>query len=497
MFGTFGLLNSVVLLVYLAGMVGIGLIFSRRQTSTEEFFLAGRRMPWLVVGMSMFASLTSASTYLGVPGMAYGENTAVFFGVLISPIVAPLLIFTFYPVYRRLNVTTCYEFIEVRYGRLARLTVSGLFVLARLSWLGVVIYGPALAMNVATGMSLSLAILLMGVLATLYTVLGGLAAVLWTDAVQFVILVVGAIWVAICLAGEVPGGVNGIIKVGEQQGHLTHFTGEVSLFKFTAIAAMVSWFFVFMHDYGADQVTVQRLMATKDLKSTARAVLFNSFSDIGINGLLLFIGLGLFAFYQVNELPEGISGDRVMPYYIMHTLPDGVSGLLLTAIFAAAMSSMDSGINSISTVVVSDFVKPLRKVAAAESKDIMLARVLTIVLGVLATGAAFYASTIDSIVEAWSSFMSLFAGPILAIFLLGLLWKRASFGGWLVGCVVSITLGFIIQSEDLYAKIFDCPSVHWSWYMPISFLSCFVIGGISSLIFPVKRRNNNEIRQKI
>ena len=486
MFGSFGILNTVVLLVYLAAMVGIGLFFSRKQTSTDEFFLAGRRMPWLVVGMSMFASLTSASTYLGVPGMAYGENTAVFFGVLISPIVAPILIFTFYPVYRKLNVTTCYEFIEVRYGGTARLTVSGLFVLARLAWLGVVIYGPALAMNVATGMNLSLAILLMGVLATSYTVLGGLAAVLWTDAVQFVILVGGAIWVATSLAGQVPGGVSGIIKLAEEQGHLTHFTSEVSLFKFTAIAAMISWFFVFMHDYGVDQVTVQRLMATKDLKSTARAVIFNAFSDIGINGLLLFIGLGLLAYYRVNALPENVSGDRVMPYYIMHTLPNGIAGLLITAIFAAAMSSMDSGINSISTVIVSDFIRPQRKEKVEESRDIYLARVLTVVLGVVATGAAFYASTIGSIVKAWSSFMSLFAGPILAIFLLGILWKRASFVGWLVGCVVSIVSVVMIQQDG---------RVHWSWYMPISFLSCFVIGVAVSLVLPAKRDCGNEIIQ--
>ena len=480
MFGTFGLLNTFVLLAYLAAMVGIGLFFSRKQTSTEEFFLAGRRMPWLVVGMSMFASLTSASTYLGVPGMAFGENTAVFFGVLLSPIVAPLIIITFYPVYRKLNVTTCYEYIEARFGRAARLTVSGLFVLARLAWLGVVIYGPALAMNVATGMNLSLAILLMGILATAYTVLGGLAAVLWTDAVQFVILVGGAIWVAVCLVGKVPDGISGIFKIAEQQGHLVHFTGEVSLTKFTAISAMISWFFVFLHDYGADQVTVQRLMATKDLKSTARAVIFNAFSDIGINGLLLIIGLGLLAYYQVNTLPDSVSGDRVMPYFIMNTLPNGISGLLITAIFAAAMSSMDSGINSISTVVVNDFIKPMRKVKVDEAKDIMIARILTIILGVLATAAAFYAATrFGSIVKAWSSFMSLFAGPILAIFLLGILWKKASFIGWLIGCIASIVLVFMIQRDG---------RVHWSWYMPISFGSAFIIGAVSSLVLPIKQQ---------
>jgi Na+/proline symporter len=169
----FGVLNTGILVVYLAGMVSIGVVLAGRQRTTEDYFLAGRNMPWLAVGMSMFASLTSATTYMGVPAFAYGQNVAMIFGVVMSLAAAPILARLFYPVYRRHRVTTSYEYIQLRYGPNARRAVSALFVLGRLGWLGIVIYAPAKAMSVASGMPLNLAIALMGLLAVTYTVLGG------------------------------------------------------------------------------------------------------------------------------------------------------------------------------------------------------------------------------------------------------------------------------------------------------------------------------------
>ena len=154
-------------------------------------------MPWFIVALSMFASVTSAITYIGVAGTVYAENTSIVLAAIISPLVTPFLIYLFYPFYRRLKVTTSYEYIQRRYGDGARYAVSVLFLFARLGWLGTVIYVPALTLSVVTGINLTLAILLMGILATVYTVLGGLAAVLWTDALQFVILIGGALWVAL------------------------------------------------------------------------------------------------------------------------------------------------------------------------------------------------------------------------------------------------------------------------------------------------------------
>ena len=157
----FGALNYTVLLIYLLAMVSIGVLFAGRQKNTEDYFLAGRRMPWLVVAMSMYASLTSAVTYMGLPGMAFGQNTALLAVCIVSPLLAPFLVIIFYPFYRRLHVTTSYEYIDRRFGSGPRMTISALFLFARLGWLGTVIYAPALVLSVVTGINLAYAMLLM------------------------------------------------------------------------------------------------------------------------------------------------------------------------------------------------------------------------------------------------------------------------------------------------------------------------------------------------
>jgi len=487
---SFGTLNYTILFIYLAVMVGVGLLLAGRQRTTEDYFLAGRRMPWLVVALSMFASLTSAISYMGIPGTVYKENTSLLIAFMISPIAAPFFVFFFYPFYRRLNVTTSYEYVARRYGPQARFAVSGLFVLARLGWLGTVIFAPALALSVVTGVNLYLAIALMGFLATAYTVMGGLSAVLWTDVLQFVILTGGAIWVAVSLILSVPDGFSGIMAIAGQTDHLRLAHLRPSLFEMTVPVVMISYFFMYMQDYGTDQVTVQRLLAVKTFRGMARAAILNSFFDLFIMSLLLFMGLGMFAYFHVypdklQPLTEILRGDdirnEILPYYIMHALPNGVSGLVITGIFAAAMSSMDSGINSLTTVVVNDFVKPLRRVARSEESDVRLSRMITLAVGVFATSVSFIVSSIQDILKASSTFLSLFAGPILALFLLGIFSRRANFWGWLVGAAISVPATLWFQNHEFLVNGV-ATKVHWTCYFPFSFIITIVIGYAASVV---------------
>ena len=468
---SFGALNYTILGLYLAGMIGIGLFFARRQENTEQFFLGGRKLPWLAVAMSMYASLTSAVTYLGLPGTAYSENIALIIVCVMSPIVAPFILLLFYPLYHRLHVTTSYEYIQQRFGPTARYGVAGLFVLARLGWLGTVVYAPSMAMSIVTGIPLWSCICMMGLLATAYTALGGLAAVVWTDVIQFTILIGGAIWVAVSLVHGVDGGAETIMALAKETGRLHIADWKLDLFAMSGPIVAVSFFFQLMQDYGTDQVTVQRLMATGSLRKTVKAVAFNACTDFFIIGLLLFIGLGLFAFFHTLELPDSITGDKVMPYYIIKYLPQGISGLLITAVFAAAMSSMDSGINSIATVLITDF-----KITSHASRltDVALARILTVVLGVMATALAFYVSTLGGIIKAFASFMSLFSAPVLALFLLGVLTRRGNFQGWLVGLAVSVPATLWLQ------KVVEA---HWIYYFPFSFFVAFGISLLASRFF--------------
>ncbi len=471
----FGTLNYTILALYLLGMVLVGLYFARRQESAEQFFLGGRKLPWLAVAMSMYASLTSAVTFLGIPGTAYSENIGLIIVCVMSPIVAPFILLLFYPVYHRLQVTTSYEYIEKRFGPTARYGVAGLFVLARLGWLGTVVYAPSMAMSIVTGIPLWSCICMMGLLATAYTALGGLAAVVWTDVIQFIILIGGAIWVAVSLANGVDGGVETILALAKETGRL-HIGWKFDLFALSGPIVAISYFFQLMQDYGTDQVTVQRLMATGSLRKTVKAVAFNACTDFFIIGLLLFIGLGLFAFFAGTELPDSIAGDKIMPYYIIKHLPAGISGLLITAVFAAAMSSMDSGINSIATVLINDFKKPLSKITnhALRITDVALARILTVALGVLATALAFYVSTIGGIIKAFATFMGLFSAPVLALFLLGVLTRRGNFKGWLVGLAASVPSTLWLQ------KVVEA---HWIYYFPFSFFIAFGVALAASRLF--------------
>jgi SSS family transporter len=469
----FGTLDYAILLIYLAAMVGIGFWFAGKQKTAEDFFLAGRKMPWLAVAMSMYASLTSAVTYMGLPGLAYRSNVTLLAVAVVSPLLAPILILVFYPVYRKLNITTSYEYIGIRFGEAARKTAAGLFLLARLGWMATVIYAPALALSIATGLPLVFSILTMGILATLYTVMGGLAAVLWTDVVQFVTLIGGAIVVALFLIHFSPDGAAGIITVARENKHL-QLDGSISLWRMTLTGVAISFFFQMMQDYGTDQVTVQRLLATKTKRGMAKAILFNAGTDFCIVSLLLFIGLGLFAYYQINPgaLPETISGDQIFPYFIAHVLPTGLSGLLIAAIFAAAMSSMDSGINSMATVVVNDFIFPMFG-KKDDGQSVRLARIVTALLGALATALSvylFYRSSAKGIIETFATFMGLFSAPVLALFLLGLLTKRGSFKAWIPAAILSLAVTGGLQFTN----------VSWIWYFPCGFAISFVGGWILS-----------------
>lgn len=477
----FSALNLTVLGLYLAAMLAIGWRLSGRQKTGEDFFLAGRRMPWLAVGMSMYASVTSAMTFMGLPGMAYSQNVSLLVVSLMSPIVAPVLIFLLYPFYRRLGLTTSYGYIDLRFGPTARVAVASLFLLARLGWLGTVIYAPALALHVVSGLPLYAGILLMGGLATVYTVMGGLSAVIWTDVAQFLIMIGGAVWLAISLSASTPGGVGGILDTARAAGHLNMADWQFDPQRMTSLAVAVSYFFLLLQDYGVDQVSVQRLLAVRTNRGVAAALVFNAFIDLLVIGLLLFVGLGLFAYYRAfpQALAAGLEGDRVLPYYIIQKLPDGLSGLLVTAIFAAAMSSLDSGINSMATVILKDLARPFRTAARVVEEEgrllVRRARWLTVGLGGLATGTAFFVIRIEGIIRSFYTFMSLFSAPVLALFLLGMLTRRAHVGGWLAGALPAMALTLAAQRGGW---------MHEIYYFPFCFLVTLALGGLASLILP-------------
>ncbi len=478
MSGGFSWIHGLVIAVYCAAMVAMGLRLAGRQKTSADFFLAGRNLPWLAVAMSMYASVTSAVTFMGVPGVASSGNVSLLVVGAMSLVVAPVLARVFLPMYRRMGVTTSYEYAEMRFGRSARLCAGGLFLLSRMAWLGLVIYAPSLALTAASGLPLWISIVSIGIFATVYTAAGGLAAVVWTDVAQFVLMVGGAVWICVVLAMRVDGGVPAILAMASGDGVLAASNWTFDPMRMNGLAVVIAYVFILMHDYGVDQVTVQRLLAIRTSRGVTRAIVFNALTDVVMVALLLFAGLGLAAFHAAGTgvpLPPGLSPDALLPHFAIHEMPPVVGGLIVSAVFAAAMSSLDSGINSIATVIVSDFARPVRGPAWPDAEALRMARILTVVLGVAATGAAFFVTRIGGMVKAFFAFTGFFSAPVLALFVLGMVTRRGSFAGWLPAATIAIGLTIGMQRAELCHEIY---------LFPLGFLVTFGLGALLSYAVP-------------
>ena len=467
---SFGAVNTSVLVAYLLLVTLLAVVLAGRQKDTRTYFLAGGRMPWLAVSLSLSASLLSALSYLGAPALAYEENASFVLGPVILLLTAPLVILLFFPICRRLDVTSIYEYVNRRYGRPARYATSVFAILQIQGWMGLALYAPAVALSTVTGMDLVGCILVMGAVATLYTALGGLAAVIWTDVIQFLVLSSGALLVVVSLSSSLPGGVDQILETALAADKLPRLEFGFRLDQANLITVAICNFVVAFGQYGTSQVTVQRLLAVRNVRQMTKAVFLDVFMQLVVVGLLFFIGLGLYAYFQSfpERLAEGVAGDRILPFYIVHALPVGATGFLIAGVFAASMSTLDSGIHSISTMIVVDLVKPLAPFRFTDRQSLMMARGITVGLGAAATLTALLFSNIEGIVKAVHQVTGYVGAPVTALFLLG------HFRGWLAATLVLVLpLSYYVQNHT---------QVHWLLYGPVSAGSCLMAAYLCSRI---------------
>lgn len=459
-------LDWLVLALYLAGMVAIGVHFARRGGGTEDFFLGGRRIPWWAAGLSIFGTQLSAITFMAIPATAYGSDWRRFAGQLMLLPILVLVIRAFVPVLRGQSATTAYEFLEVRFSRGVRWCASALFIAFQLGRMGIVLLLPAIALAAVTGVDTLLCIGLMGVLATAYTALGGISAVIWTDVIQVFVLLGGA---ALCLVLAVvdSGGLAASIDLARAADKLVVFEWRWSTTDMVGWVVIVGFLFTNLVPYASDQTVVQRYLTTKDERAAARSLWLNL--AITVPTGLLFFGLGtaLWAYYAGHPAEAALlpaKEDQLVPWFVVTQLPAGVAGIVIAGIFAAAMSSLDSSMNSITTAVVHDFVAPD---GAGEGEDHMgLARGLTIGLGVLGTGAAMLLASVDIkyLFDAFQRIIGLFGGGVSGVFLLAVFSRRANATGALAGLVAggAVTVAAATATDVnflLYAAIGTCTSV--------------------------------------
>ncbi len=480
--------DFLILVVYLLGIVALGSYFARGMKTSEDFFLAGRGFSWFPLGLSIIVSLMSANSFLGTPGYSYGHDLQM---IAVSPLMLPIMLIVLYfflPTFYRFRVTTAYEYLERRLGAGSRMVATSLFLLTRLGWLGTVIYVPCVPLSRVAGISLELCVIAVGLGATLYTVLGGMKAVVWTDVIQFFVLIGGLLVMVAALIENVDGGALGIWEKASAGGRTTLFQLEGDLFRDTTIwAIFIGSIAAYLADYGADQVALQRYFSARSLQDSQRSILCNAVAVIPLVLLLGALGLGLFAFYQQSpeQLQPGIEKDHVMVFFAATQLPTGFAGLMIAAIFAATMSSVDSGINSMSTACVVDIYRRWIRAPAGTSNEesspqekgseLKLARGLTTFWGFVGTVTALFVMPhAGSIVLMSVKVMGLFTGPLLGIFLLALFTRKTRD----LPCLAGALTGWSIAAYYAFAT----EMTFW-WWSPLGCLITIVVGwGLSVLI---------------
>ncbi len=472
--GGLNALDYAAITVYLGALIVMGAYFSRREKSTEAFFLGGRRVPWWAVGLSIFGTSLSAITYLSIPARAFATNWVYMVantGILFA---APFVVWFYIPQFRRAPIQTAYEYLEKRFNLLIRIYGSLCFMIFQIGRVGIVMLLPAIALSAATGIDIYLCIGAMGLLATIYTAMGGIEAVIWTDVLQAIVLVLGAVLALVIITLNIDGGLSGLVATAAaaDKFHAIDWTWDITT---TGIFVMVVGnAFSSLYPSTADQTVVQRYLSTASAQSAGRAVWTNAALTVPITLLFFSLGTALWVFFRENPslLDPGLKNDAVLPLFVVSEFPMGLRGVLIAGIFAAAMSSLDSSINSVSSVLVNDYYRRFVP-DAKERSAFRAARVLTVLFGGIGTMMAMYVAQ-DQSVSLWDPFLRLLnfvGGGLAGLFALGVFTKRANGNGAVVGAIAGAIAVVAAGKTELH------PLMHGA----VGFGVTFAVGYLASL----------------
>lgn len=475
--------DTVVMILYFLALVFIGYYFSKRQKSSDDYFKGGQRIPWWAAGLSLFATALSAITFMSIPAKAYATDWSYMLFNAGIVLVCPVIIFLFIPFFRKLKVSTAYEFLEQRFNYATRLICSLAFIIYQVGRMGVVLYLPAIAIHIVTGVDIFLCIALMGVFSIIYTRMGGIEAVVWTDALQAIILLGGALFVAVHIIHTCGLSFPDAVAVAQNAGKFNMGSFKLDFNNATIITVLIATCFTNLTTYGTDQSMVQRYMTTNSEKAARKSVITNAVIVIPATIIFFAIGTALFVYYKTNPVEASVSmenTDAIFPWYIYCNLPTGLTGLLISGIFAAAMSTLSGSMNSAATSYVVD-IRPrlFAKGPIDKTRELKVARRATLVIGTLSLLFACLMATweIESLWDEFSKILGLILGSMGGLFLLGMTCKRANATGALTGMAVSVAVQFIVAKYT---------PIYLLLYTTIGFITCYVVGFLVSLAFPSK-----------
>jgi SSS family transporter len=473
----FGWLNYVTLLAYPVGMMTIAWACAKRNKNTADYFKASGRVPWWAAGLSIYATMLSSLTFMAVPAKAFSSDWGYFLGYPSLVVLAPIIIHIYLPFFRRLNVTSAYEYLERRFNLFIRLFGSASFIAFQIGRTGIVLFLPALALSTVSNLDMTWCIVGMTMLTIALTVFGGIEAVVWTDVAQTAILL-GAVAVSLVVVLlRIDGGIEGVFETARIQ---AKFFEEVPwTMDLTLATGWVAFFGIAFNNfisYSSNQEVVQRYLTTHDVRQAGRAVWANALISLP-SGILFFgFGTALFVYYRQfpGRLDPTLPNDAIFPLFILQELPAGAAGFVVAGIFAAAQPT--SGLNSTAAAVVTDFYRRLKR-GVSDHEALIAGRLATVATGLLGMSVALLAARLDirSIWELFLNTLGVTTGVLAGIFALGMLSCRANSTGATLGLIAGIASIFVAGV---------CTSLHPLLYGAVGVLSTFCVGYLCSLPFP-------------
>ena len=433
-------LDLAVLLAYLASVVAIGLRVGRRNRSPHQFMVAGGRLPAWAVGLSIFGTYVSSISYIALPGKAYASNWNPFVFSLALPLTAWVAARWFVPFYRSGGEVSAYAHLERRFGPWARTYAVVCYLLTQLARTGVILYLLAVTLAPLTGWSVTTLVLVTSGVVVVYALVGGIEAVIWTDVLQSVVLVGGALVCVVVLFLGMPEGPGQALAFAARHGKLALGSFGPSLAAPTFWVVLLYGIFINLQNFGIDQTYVQRYATARSEKDAARSVWLGALLYVPISATLLLVGTLLFAYYAARPelLPSGIEADGVFPHFMATALPAGVGGLVVAGVFAAAQSTLSSSINSSATLVLCDLYRRHLRPSAGESESMRVLRAATVVVGLAGAAAALAMIGDRETLDTWWELAGVSSGGMLGLFLLGFLSRRATSAAAGAGVTVGV-----------------------------------------------------------
>ena len=484
-------IDIIIFVVFTLGVVLFGCSFFRKGSSADDFTSAGHSLPGWVVGMSIFATYVSSISYIGYPGKAFASNWNAFVFSLSIPVASYYAAKYFVPFYRHGGSVSAYSFLEEKFGRWARFYASACYLLTQIARMGSILYLLAMPMHILMGWDMPTVIIATSVAIILYSMLGGLKAVIWADAIQGIILIGGALVCLGILCFSMPEGPGQVfdLAIHSPEGNkfsLGSFGSDLTTSTFWV--CLIYGIFINLQNYGIDQNYVQRYHAAKTDRDARFSALFGGYLFIPVSALFFLIGSALYSYYTagVETLPADIQAkpDYVFPYFIVNGLPVGLRGLLIASIFAAGMSTVSTSVTSAATVILTDYVKPLCS-QLSERGGLFVLRLSSLVVGVLGIAVAIAMLDVKSIIDAWWILSSIFSGGMLGLFLLGYICRRTSKIGAVLGCIC----GVLVIAWISLAGMWNLPGTHLHEYLAIV-LGTIVIFLVGFLVtYLIKKRN--------